>query len=98
MAFSRIQHGGGAVVTTLVSDITSSATVATLTDSTGWPDGSIGPFYAVFDPDLPSEEKVLVTSRSGNVLSGIARNVDGTSASAHVGGAQVAHIFTANEA
>lgn len=98
MAYARLQHGGGAVPTTLTGSITSGATTAALAVSTGWPDGSTGPFYVVFDQGLATEEKVLVTSRTALTLTIATRAVDGTSASAHGAGAPVAHVFSATEA
>lgn len=98
MAYARLQHAGAAVVTTLSGAITSGDTSANLTASTGWPDGSVGPFYAVIDAGLATEEKVLITSRTSLTLNTITRGVDGTSASAHASGASISHCFTAVEA
>lgn len=98
MTYDRIQHSGGAVPTTLAGDITSGDVVLNLVSSSGWPDGSIGPFYLVIDPGLATEEKILATTRTANTLNTLTRGVDGTSASAHSGGATVVHCFTAVEA
>ncbi len=98
MAFSRIEHAGGAAITTLSSDISSGDTSLTLVTSTNWPTGGTGPFYLVIDPGLSGEEKILATARSTNSLTGLTRGVDGTSASAHTAGAVIKHIFTAVEA
>lgn len=96
--FDRIEHSGSAVATTIVSDITSGATTLVLTDATGWPTGSVGKFYATIDAGTATEEKVLITARSGTGVSGMTRGVDGTSASAHSGGASIVHGFVAVEA
>lgn len=98
MSYDRLQHSGGAVPTTLGGDITSGATTLNLVSSSGWPDGSIGPFYIVIDPGLPTEEKILATTRTALTLNALTRGADGTSASAHSGGAVVQHCFTAIEA
>lgn len=98
MAYSRIQHSGGAVPTTLSSDIVSGDTSLTLNASTGWPDGSIGPFYLVIDVGLANEEKILAAGRTTNTLTSLTRGVDGTSASDHAAGAAIVHCFTATEA
>lgn len=98
MAFARIQHAGGAITSALNADIASSDTSLVLTTSTGWPDGSVGPFYLVIDPGTAAEEKIEATSRSTNTLSGLTRGVDGTTAAAHSAGAVIQHIFTAVEA
>jgi hypothetical protein len=72
----------------------------TLAASTGWPDGSVGPFFAVIDRGLTSEEKILITSRSSNVLTLPAggRGQDGTAPTAHVSGAVIFPVWTAIEA
>lgn len=98
MSYERRDYGGGAVASALNGAITSGQDSATLTVVTGWPDGNPGPFYATIDPGLPTEERVLVTSRTSTSLIGMTRGVDGTSASAHEDGAVVVHGFTATEA
>lgn len=98
MSYERKEHAGGAVNTTLTSTITSGDTTMSVDAATGWPDGSTGPFYIVIGVDLGTEEKVLVTSRSGTSLLGVSRGEDGTAASAHSSGETVAHVFTATEA
>lgn len=98
MAFDRLQHGSGAVVTTLVSDITAADTTANIVTTTGWPDGSVGPFYIVIDPGQVGEEKILATARSGASLTGMTRGADGTTAAIHLAGAVVEHIFSGAEA
>lgn len=98
MPYGRIQHSGAAVPTTINGDITSGATSIVLLVATGWPDGATGPFYAVIDGGLSTEEKVLVTTRTSTTLNSVVRGVDGTSAFAHTSGATIAHIFSATEA
>lgn len=98
MSFTRIEHGGGAVETTLQSSITNADTSLVLVASTGWPTGSTGPFYLVIDPDTTSEEKIKATSRTSATLNSLTRGVDGTSAVAHSAGATIRHDFTALEA
>jgi hypothetical protein len=98
MAFTRIQHSGGAATTTLNADIGSGDTSLTLVSSTGWPDGSVAPFYLVIDTGTSAEEKILATARSGATLTGLTRGVDGTSAASHSAGAAIVHCFTALEA
>ena len=80
------EYKGGAVASTLSGSITNVATTCVLASATGWPTGS---FYAVIDPGLASEEKVLVTSRSGTTLTFTTRGADDTSASAHSSGAVI---------
>lgn len=96
---TRRSYAGAAAACTLTSSITSGDTTATLTGTvTGWPTTSGGPFYMVIDPGLSTEEKVLVGGRSTSSLTSITRGVDGTSASAHSGGATCYPVFTANDA
>jgi hypothetical protein len=95
MVAERREYTGGAVSTTLNGGITSGALSATLTASSGWPSGSVGPFTAVIDPGLSNEEKVKVSTRSGNILTISARGVDGSAASAHSAGAVIQHVLGA---
>lgn len=96
--FDRIEHSGTAVPTTLTADITSASTTLQIDASTGWPTGSVGPFYVTIDANTGTEEKILATSRSGTTLSGLTRGVDGSAASTHSAGAAVVHGFVAVEA
>src|SRR6266705_4288606 len=98
MSYVRIEHAGGALSTTLATDITSGDTSLSLTAGSTWPTGGTGPFYLVIDPTLSSEEKILATARSTNSLTGLTRGVDGTAAAAHSAGAVIKHIFSAVEA
>lgn len=95
---SRRQYAGGAAQTTLTGSVASSGAVTiTISASTGWPDGSVGPFAVVVDPGTASEEKILVTSRSGTNLTvgSPGRGYDGTSATAHSSGAVIYPTVTA---
>ena len=95
MAYARRDFAGGAAETTLNGSITDSSSSISITSSTGWPSGSAGKFYAVIDPGLSTEEKVLVTSRSGTTLSTVSRGQDGTTAVAHSSGATIRHCVSA---
>lgn len=75
------------------------------TDLSNWPTGVGGrPFFIVVDRGTASEEKILCSSRSGNVLTvfdnGITngRAADGTAITAHAINAVVEHVFTATDA
>ena len=95
MAYERRSFSGYAVNTTLASSIGASDTTLSIVASTGWPDGSSGKFYVRIDAGLSTEEKVLVTTRSGTTLQTVARGKDGTAASAHSAGATVECCFAA---
>lgn len=96
----RRDYAGGAVSTTLTSGITATSLTLTIASATNWPLGSNGPFFIVIDRGLSTEEKVLVTSRSGTTLtvaSTANRGVDGTTAASHGSGATVEHSFSATD-
>jgi hypothetical protein len=92
---SRRSYAGGAAPTTLTSPITTGSNTATLADGTGYPDTSGGPFALVIDRGLSTEEKVLVSTRTGNAITFAARGYDGTASQNHSSGATVEHIATA---
>jgi len=102
----RRQYSGGAQPAQLTSSLGNSTADRTIycDDLTNWPDGSIGPFYIVIDRAKAAEEKILCSSRSGNVLTvfddGITngRAADGTSITSHSANAVTEHIFTATDA
>jgi microcystin-dependent protein len=93
----RREYKGAAVQSAIASGISNSATSITLTDATGWPTGSIGPFLIVIDPGLSTEEKVTVTSRSGTTLTVASRGADSTTASAHSVNAIARHVLGATD-
>jgi hypothetical protein len=97
----RRDYAGAAVATTLASGISDSDTSISIAADTGWPTGSPGPFYIVIDRGNPSEEKVLVDSRTGTTLTVATagdRGEDDTTATAHTTGASVEVCWTALEA
>lgn len=101
MSFERLSYGGGAVRSQLQSDIGSGDSSCTLTVTSGWPDGTQGPFnLTIIDgtDDTSTEEKCQATSRTGNTLVGLSRGTDGSSPVAHSAGARVLHGWTATEA
>lgn len=103
---TRYDHAGGAVSTTLNADITSGATSAVIVDATGWPSGgAAGEFWIAIGTIDPTSqqftsnvEKIKVGSRTGTTLSTLTRGADGTTATAHVAGETVRHIFASDEA
>lgn len=93
----RKSYEGAAVATTLNGGISSSTLSITITSGSTWPDGSAGPFVASIDR-AGSEEKVLVESRSGNVLTirTACRGYDGTTNVGHDSGVTIEHVLDAN--
>jgi hypothetical protein len=78
----------------LVADITAAALVLTIDGASGWPTGA-HPFIITINAGGSNEEKVLVTTRTGNTLSLQQRGFDGTPASTHSAGEKVQHTDSA---
>lgn len=95
---TRYEHSGNAVPTTLSGAINSGATTINIADATGWPTGVSYPFWATLEPGTASEEKVLISSRTGTALTVSSRGADSTSATAHSANAAIIHSFSATEA
>lgn len=106
MAYGRRDFAGGAVTTTLVGSITALDTSWSLADTTGWPQGTNGPFYAVFNrkgsssnpQGTAAEEKVLVQTLVGTTVTladASFRGVDGTTSQAWAAPTSFEHCGTA---
>lgn len=89
------EYAGAAKRTALSGDITAASTTITVADATGYPTGATGPFAIALSQGQAAEEKILVTSRSGNTLTINTRGYDGTTASNHSSGATIDHVLTA---
>ena len=103
MAYEERMFPGGAVDTTLQSGITNTSLTFTVAPGTGsgYPDGSTGKFFVAIDYDSSKIEKLLVSSRSGDVftIGSLAdRGLDGTTAVAHDAAAKVRAVWTATDA
>lgn len=100
----KYSHKGNAKVSTLAAGVSPTDLAITAADLNGWPDGSQGPFWASIDKGLLSEEKILCSGRSGNVLQvwsdagGNGRGMDDTVAQTHGVNASIEHVWTATEA
>lgn len=90
-------YSGNAKRTALTGDITSGSMSFTVSDATGYPSpsGGEGPFVVALGLGLTGEEKVLVSSRSGNTFTVSERGFDGTTATAHGVGTTVDHTLSA---
>jgi len=101
----RREYGGAVPKAALVTPLggTPADLIIVCDDLTGWPPGD-DPYFIVLDRTKPTEEKILVGSRAGNILSvwtdGVSngRGADGTAITAHALGAIVEHIYTATDA
>lgn len=90
----RREFSGSVLRTNLSGTISNTDVSITVTDGSTYPTG-INPFVIVIDRGISSEEKVLISSRSGNTFTVQTRGYDGSSAAAHSGGAFVDHILDA---
>lgn len=92
----RKDMSGGTQATAITGGaISGVATSITVVDGSTYPDGSAGKFVICIDRALPAEEKILITSRSGNVLTVSDRGYDGTVAIGHNNAAVVEHVIDA---
>lgn len=91
------EYAGAAKRTALSGDITAASTTISVADATGYPTGATGPFAIALSLGTAAEEKVLITSRSGNTLTVDTRGYDGTTAAAHSSGSNVDHVLTATD-
>lgn len=91
----RREFSGSVIATTLANAVTSTDSSITLTDGSTFPSGNRGPFVISIDKLQPSEEKVLISSRSGNVLTVSQRGYDGTIGVKHSISAAVDHVLDA---
>jgi hypothetical protein len=103
----RREYRGGARAATLSQPLGGSTADLTIfcSDLSNWPTGiNDRPFFVVIGRETPLEEKILCSSRSGNVLtifnSGLVngRGADDTNIAAHSNGSVIEHIFTATDA
>jgi hypothetical protein len=103
----RREYRGGARAATLSQPLGGSTADLTIfcSDLSNWPTGiNDRPFFVVIGRETPLEEKILCSSRSGNVLtifnSGLVngRGSDDTTISAHSTGSVIEHVFTATDA
>lgn len=103
----RRSYSGAAQSAKLTTNLGSSTADRTIycDDLTNWPTGTGGyPFYVVVDRGKSTEEKILCSSRTGNVITvydnGVTngRAADGTSITAHSTNASIEHCMTATDA
>jgi len=93
----RRQYVGGAVSTTLSTGINASDTSIVIGSASGWPDGSVGPFFIVIDRGNAGEEKIKCSARVGTTLTATTRGADNTTAASHSSGVTVEHCLAADD-
>ena len=86
---------GSVVQTNLSNSISNSSMTIDLVDGSTFPTGSDNPFVIVIDRGNDSEEKILVSNRSGNVINVLQRGYDGVPANSHSSGSTVDHVLDA---
>lgn len=79
----------------LAVGINSTASSIQLSNGNAFPSGSDGFFVIVINAGLPGEEKVLASSRTGNVITVAQRGYDGTVANSHSSSSTVNHVLDA---
>jgi hypothetical protein len=90
----RREFSGGVLRTTLSSTINNSVTSISVVDGSTFPSGA-NPFVIVIDRGNSAEEKILVSSRTGNTFTVSNRGYDGSTANTHSSGAYVDHVLDA---
>jgi hypothetical protein len=96
MGIERREFAGGVVAQTLSANISNSATTFDVSDGSTFPTGDTNPFTIVIARGSADEEKMLISSRSGNTFTVSNRGYDGTTAKAHTLGTFVDHILDSN--
>lgn len=106
MAYEDRSYSGNAVPATLTANISNVATTIPISTSTGWPDGTSGPFHVgIATAAAPNDyiEVIRISGRTGlnltvQTVPVNGRGWDGTTAAAHLTGAVIRHVFTATDA
>lgn len=105
MAYEDRSYSGNAVPTTLTANISNVATTIPIAASTGWPDGTSGPFHvgiATAANPTVFTEVIRCSGRTGlnlnvQTVPVNGRGWDGTTASSHLTGAVIKHVATATD-
>jgi hypothetical protein len=87
------EYKGAAVTATLSAGLDSSSTSFSISPTTGWPTGAVGPFTVIIDPG-GVEEQLYCSALSAGVLTVTTRGYNGTAAAAHLQGVTVVHAPT----
>lgn len=92
----RRTYSGATLATLLSNNVSTSDMVINLLDGSTFPTPSdTNPSVIVLSRSTADEEKVLISSRTGNSLTVKQRGYDGTPTNAHLAGATVDHVLDA---
>lgn len=92
----RKEFLGSVVATTLSSNVSNTDISFTAVDGSTFPTGSSGnPFVVVLSRGTVNEEKILISSRTGNVFTISQRGYDGTISANHTAPSSVDHVLDA---
>lgn len=97
-SYERKSFTGGAAPTTVAAPVSTTDTSITVATGTGssYPTGSSGPFVIVINRNTATEEKLLITSRTADVLTVETRGYDDGTAFTHSIGETIEHILDAS--
>lgn len=100
MVAEKHQRSDSTKESTLNANVGAADSTMTLQDGSTFPGGgAAGKVVCTIDPDLPSEERIRYTSRTGNTLNVVERGYgQGGTGQAHSAGATVRHSWSAVEA
>jgi len=92
----RREFSGSVQSATLTSNTSSAASFFNINSGSSFPTGANNPFAIVVSRGEAAEEKMLVSSRVGDVLYISSRGYDGTTPQNHLIGAVVDHVLDSN--
>ena len=98
MAFEDRSYSGNAVPATITANITNTDTSIPISASTGWPDGTSGPFFIRIDSEVIRCSGRTDLTLSVQTVPVNGRGWDNTTAASHIVPAVVEHVFTATDA
>ena len=92
----RREFAGAVQSTTLPDPVSNTAISFDIGSGSSFPSGATNPFAIIVSRGEAEEEKMLVSSRSGDTLTISVRGYDGTTPQNHLAGAVVDHVLDSN--
>ena len=92
----RREFAGAVLSTLLPSPIANTDTSFSVTSGSSFPTGANNPFAIIVSRGEAAEEKMLISSRSGDTFTISVRGYDGTTAQNHLAGGIVDHVLDSN--